>query len=379
MKNEEKINKAVEMYKSTKYSINHVACVCDITASSLKHNLEKLGVKLRPEEKTKRIDQVLKEVTKDNIDEIHEKYGVDKYILEKAMMLNPTALKQLQIDLAIKEYIETSKFNRSIGALSIKYDINRKTLTKYLKDKNIEITSATNSKYVEEHIFDIIDTEEKAYWLGFFFADGYIESAGNGIGINISLKDKEHLEKFNKFMKYEGGLNISTSHQFGSKDIHNSKGEVIYIISTVIHNDNLWNALNNKGCVPNKSLILDFPDVTIFNNDTKLILAFIRGYFDGDGTLGKYQHSKTNPNMEESLMFIGTLPFLKGVEKYLGEGFIMHKTNCSEQTYRLGYSTAKARKAAELMYKNSTIHLDRKYNIYINDFAAVKSGKNGEA
>jgi hypothetical protein len=29
-------------------------------------------------------------------------------------------------------------------------------------------------------------------------------------------------------------------------------------------------------------------------------------------------------------------------------------------------------------YKNSTIYLERKYNIYTTKFAALKSGKNGE-
>jgi hypothetical protein len=66
------------------------------------------------------------------------------------------------------------------------------------------------------------------------------------------------------------------------------------------------------------------------------------------------------------------------VEKYLGKGFLMQKTNCSQKTYRLGYSTKKANKAAELLYSNAKIYLDRKYNIYINKFAALKSGKFGE-
>lgn len=56
----------------------------------------------------------------------------------------------------------------------------------------------------------------------------------------------------------------------------------------------------------------------------------------------------------------------------------MQKPNCNENTYRLGYSTTKANKAATLLYKHATIYLERKYNIYINKFAAVKSGKNGE-
>jgi len=38
------------------------------------------------------------------------------------------------------------------------------------------------------------------------------------------------------------------------------------------------------GCVPNKSLILKFPSLDIFSNKS-LIYPFIRGYFDGDGSI----------------------------------------------------------------------------------------------
>lgn len=78
-------------------------------------------------------------------------------------------------------------------------------------------------------------------------------------------------------------------------------------------------------------------------------------------------------------MFVGTKNFLEGVQKYLGKGFLMQKPNCNEKTYRLSYSTSKANHAAELMYKNANIYLDRKYNIYINKFAAIKLGKIGES
>jgi len=150
------------------------------------------------------------------------------------------------------------------------------------------------------------------------------------------------------------------------------------MVSTVIRDKQLWDGLNSKGCVPNKSLILNFPEESIFSNKS-LIYDFIRGYVDGDGTLGVYPHSKTNPKLEESLSIVGTKAFLEGVQKYLGTGFLMQKPNCNENTYRLGYSTSKANKAAELLYKNANIYLNRKYNIYINKFAAVKSGKNGES
>ena len=58
-----------------------------------------------------------------------------------------------------------------------------------------------NKTKFNENIFDCIDTEEKAYWLGFIFADGSIRSNGSFI-FELSLKgsDINHLHKFNTFM-----------------------------------------------------------------------------------------------------------------------------------------------------------------------------------
>lgn len=202
------------------------------------------------------------------------------------------------------------------------------------------------------------------------YADGYICANSYAVGLNISLKDIDHLKEYNNALAYKKGLNISETHQFGSKEHTNKNGEIMYMVSTVIKDKHLWEALNSKGCVPNKSLILTFPDESIFK-DKSLVYDFIRGYVDGDGTLGVYPHSKTNPHLEESLLIVGTKNFLEKGQDYLGEGFLMHKTNCNENTYRLGYSTKKAHKAADLLYKNATIYLDRKYDIYINKFAAL--------
>ena len=69
---------------------------------------------------------------------------------------------------------------------------------------------------------------------------------------------------------------------------------------------------------------------------------------------------------------------LEEIQKYLIKGYLYHKSNCSSYTYKLQYSTNKAKKVAELMYSNASIYLDRKYNIYINKFAPLKSSKIGE-
>ena len=50
------------------------------------------------------------------------------------------------------------------------------------------------------HIFDNIDNEEKAYWLGFIVADGYLNLDKHMLRIKLGNKDKRHLIKFIKFI-----------------------------------------------------------------------------------------------------------------------------------------------------------------------------------
>ena len=365
------INKAIEEYVSKHTSLMQLVKKYNVSNVTLSQHLKARNIEVidQPRNKKSNLDSAVLELNVLSVEEVSKKYGIDKTILEESKTKSKSELKKLQIKLAIEEYINTDGYHRSIGKISDKYGINRKTLTKYLKDKGIEITKKNDFANCYEEAFDVIDTEEKAYWLGFMYADGYITANKYMVGLNLAVKDIEHVQKFTDFLKFEGGMNISTSHQFGSKETIAKDGHLIQMCSTVITNKHLWESLNSKGCVPNKSLILKFPDESIFS-DKSLIRHFIRGYFDGDGTLGKYQHSKSNLTREASLMFVGTESFLIDLQKYIGKGYLMQKTNCGPLTYRLSYSTSKAEKVAEYMYKDSSIYLKRKYNIYINDFAS---------
>lgn len=285
--------------------------------------------------------------------------------------LTKSQIKKQIIEAAIKEYIGMSKFERSIAKTSAKYGINKKTLTRYLKERNVEIVANKGAYPIDESVFEIIDTEEKAYWLGFLYADGYVAAGNNQVGLGLALRDIGHLEKYKAFIKWEGEIKIYKEHQFGSKDNHNKKGEEMYGCKITITNEKIHNDLIKLGCVPNKSLILQFP--TEEQVPKEFQLAFIRGYFDGDGTLGLYKHSKKNSRLEESLLIVGTKPFLEKVQEVLGPGYLMQKKNCNENTYRLSYSTLKAFKAADMMYKNANVYLDRKYNIYVNEYCLYRA------
>jgi intein/homing endonuclease len=79
-----------------------------------------------------------------------------------------------------------------------------------------------------------------------------------------------------------------------------------------IVNKHLWLTLNNLGCVPNKSKILEFP--FIFKN-SNLTRHFIRGYFDGDGCIS---YAIINNKVQPRVSLLGTKSFLTTI-KYILE------------------------------------------------------------
>ena len=136
--------------------------------------------------------------------------------------------------------------------------------------------------------FEKIDTEEKAYWLGFLYADGCVGSKEDKIELGLAEKDLKHIEKFRDFM----GINNKISYRKDTKS---------YRISFRSQKCKL--DLINKGCVPKKSLILTFPNEE--QVPSNLLRHFIRGYFDGDGWF-----SNTSNCFQVGL--IGTESFING-------------------------------------------------------------------
>ena len=282
--------------------------------------------------------------------------------------------KQKLIKQIIEEYKITPIEQRSLTKLSKKFGIQRQTLARHLKAEGIEVTNYQSSIKVDQYIFDVIDTEEKAYWLGFLFADGNISSSEDKLEINLSATDVDHLEKFRTFLKAANKVRIRKNYGKGNEQCR-----------FMVRNKRIWQALYDKGCVPNKSLILKFPDKNIFS-DESLIRHFIRGYCDGDGSLGLYRVKDTDKKTS-NLSFVGTPDFLNGIKQFLKiKGFIRNKSckNHKNKAYDLKYFGVGARKVARILYEGATIYLDRKYKIfesfglYEEESPRRKSSKIGE-
>lgn len=270
--------------------------------------------------------------------------------------------------------IEESYLNgKSLTKLEKETGISRRKITKYLKDKGVKIINYQNKIKFDENIFDTIDTEEKAYWLGFIYADGYISNNDscvykNVFELGLKLSDVDHLNKFNTFTKHISN-NVKT-------DSYRCRWSVM--------NKHLWKTLNDYSCVPNKSLCLKFPDIHIFN-DSKLIRHFLRGYFDGDGciTFHKYIHIVTPVTS-----VLGTKKFLLNFINYSKiPASFRHDPRHSENTFSLEYTKENAIKLINWLYSDCTIFLNRKYKLYnffkngsrsVQEWAELLSIKNGE-
>lgn len=282
--------------------------------------------------------------------------------------------KQNLINLAIKEYLETPEEDRSLTKVGEKYGVRRQTISKYLKDMGIEVVNYQNRARLDETVFDSMDTEEQFYWLGFLYADGNISKTGNRLELTLALKDIDHLEKFRNFLK------LTTEIKTVLRNGH-------YACRLYVRNKHLWGTLNNLGCVPCKSLILEFPKREIFKNNKMFILHFIRGYVDGDGCLS-YYWNKQHTSINTQVSIVSTESFLNSIKKLFGNkhGYIHNKSSkdWENKAYQLTFNGAIARKFARYLYEKATIYMQRKYEKYLyfcrleEESSLRKSSKIGE-
>lgn len=192
--------------------------------------------------------------------------------------------------------------------------------------------------------FKTIDTEEKAYWLGFIAADGNIRKDLLTCSIELKASDREHLVKFAKcFNNY-----------YGVKDIDRQLPSAKIIISS----KQCCLDLLQYGITPTKSLTLK---VNMDLIPLDLQRHYIRGYFDGNGSIYCSHPNRSNGyNYEEwGMNFVGTKDVLAFFASYLDLPHPVKKTN--ERYFTVGCGgTLRTFEILSLLYGNSTIYLDRK-------------------
>lgn len=254
-------------------------------------------------------------------------------------------------DAVINEVISLYSKGQSIKEIKDKLNIASKKITYIILSKNI-MRKRTPKFMKQENFFESIDTEEKAYWLGFIYADGYVGETN--CNLELTLKDYNHVEKFKN--------TICPTTKIYKKVVRlNNKECIAYRVN--ISSKKIIQDLIYQGCTQAKSLTLEWPKYVPSN----LIHHFIRGYFDGDGSVGIYQCK--NGNVSYSINFVGTEKFLNSLSETLYKELGFKKTKlykkinnqafCYEKGGRLNLVLFK-----EFIYKNATVFLERKKEIF---------------
>lgn len=194
---------------------------------------------------------------------------------------------------------------------------------------------------INQNYFDVIDSEEKAYFLGFLCADGCNHKNNTKISMFLKESDKEVLTKLNNLLQPDKPL-IYCKKKIGSNQ---------YGIQ--ISNRRISDNLNRLGCIPQKTFTLDFPNE---NQVPKLFLRhYLRGFFDGDGWLGKGEISITSSNL-----------FCQKLSDFLFEEFeIQTRPRAKGKVTELCFREFGKQIFLDWIYNNSNIYLERKYKRYL--------------
>ena len=260
----------------------------------------------------------------------------------------------------VDEYkiIDAYQCGMTVRDISKKFNIGERRTSNILKKHNISILLSCERqvKYsLNENYFDSIDTKDKAYILGFLYADGC--NYKNSISISLQERDKDILDNINN----ELGSNRPL--RFIDYSNRNSKCQNQY--SLTVTNKHMADQLQSLGMVQNKSLVLEFPKWL----DKKLYSHFIRGYFDGDGYVSKnYYNAK--------LSIVSTNTFCESVKEILHEDvginssiYLCHK-NALTATRTLQISGRnQIRMFLDYIYNDANLCLKRKYDIYQSLYA----------
>lgn len=230
-----------------------------------------------------------------------------------------------------------------------------------------------------EDFFKEIDTEEKAYWLGFLYADGsitrfYKNEKLRSMSVELTLKSEDEGHLFSYLKSIESNVPIQTRK-------HKIKDKVYESKRVVVNNTKFAKNLISKGCTPQKSLALTFPTEDILPKE--LIPHFIRGYFDGDGCVHysenmQYHKNRGKEYLQKSFVvsIVGTYEMLDSIKEILKSNNITSSEinhGNSGQAYELRvHDRNNLKKLYDFMYQNSNIRLKRKEEIFLHAFKQFK-------
>jgi len=290
--------------------------------------------------------------------------SVRRIIKRNGHKIRPIARKKVQIADEKKIVEMYIKNEMSAPEIAEHFNVSPSIILRYLHKNNVQMRDdeECRRKYpINKYFFDVIDTQEKAYFLGFLYADGGNLLEYNFVNIDLASKDRDILEKLASLIYMENPEIHIKDYKRCKKE--REKQKIRSGCYLTINSKYVCHKLNELGCVPKKSLILTFPQWLV---DPELQRHFIRGYYDGDGGIYLTDVKKRGASSKT----ISTLEFCNSMTEIIkvqtGIQFGNPYNDVKDKnvySIHLGGNRNIAR-FLNWIYKDATIYLDRKYNLY---------------
>lgn len=174
--------------------------------------------------------------------------------------------------------------------LAEQYNCSRSTILKLWMDNNYH-KPLSFSYCVDNNYFSEINTPNKAYIVGLIASDGNIyKREGHQGQVRLSFQNKKS--------EYTLLTNILSDMQATypiiKTTITSNNKEYEYISVTIV-SEQIFNDLLNIGIIPKKTWLMNI-DSVINHIPTQFIQDFLRGYFDGDGSINTARSSELKPS-----------------------------------------------------------------------------------
>lgn len=233
----------------------------------------------------------------------------------------------------------------TIKEILIKYDI-----------ETLDISKVHLKYNIDDSYFEKIDSHRKAYFLGFLYADGYLNVKNHSITLSLQEQDKYILESLKEELKSDKPLYFI---DYKSKNVNFNNQ-----FSLNITNKKICRDLMNLGLTQNKSLVLEFPTCI----SEEYYSSFILGYMDGDGHIAK--------NIKEKrCSLVSTENFCLKIKEILKDQL---NINCSILYCHGNKNTTtrvlqiagnnQVKKYLDWLYSNCDLYLNRKHNVYLSNY-----------
>lgn len=209
--------------------------------------------------------------------------------------------------------------------------------------------------HLNEHYFDKIDDEHKAYWLGFLYADGYNDERRGRIVVSLHGKDIEILQNFLKDLN-SNHLIRKSKHTYTDNDI----------CTIELSSRHLSQTLAKLGCYQCKSLTLSFPSSKYISK--KFLAPFLRGMWDGDGEI-KINKFSNRKYLYPHIAIYSSKVFCEQLQTVLTKlnfkSHIINMRNPLNKSLYIKGGKKEIKKFLVWLYKDASIYLNRKYANYL--------------